>query len=197
MKCDQCDQEATVHELKVVAGKRMERHLCERCARKQGIAVQPQAVPVAELLEKMIQQQVSTPAKPAAPPARSTVCPACATTYAEFRQTGLLGCPECYRAFESQLGPLLERAHEGGTAHAGRVPRRAMSGSPRVSPPAEIAHAARAQAQAASPEARATRLALLRNQLETAVRAEQYEVAARLRDEIRRLSEPEGKPQQR
>jgi protein arginine kinase activator len=189
MKCDQCDLEATVHELRVVGGKKVERHLCERCARKQGIAVQPQAVPVAEMLEKIIQQQASIPkVQPGAVgPARSSVCPACGTTYAQFRETGLLGCPECYRAFEGQLGPLLERAHEGGSAHAGKSPRRASTGSPRAAAHPEIARAARAEAQQASPEAAAARISALRAQLEEAVKAEQYEKAAKLRDELRNL----------
>ena len=37
MKCDQCGQEATVHELRVVNGKKVERHLCEACARKHNL----------------------------------------------------------------------------------------------------------------------------------------------------------------
>jgi protein arginine kinase activator len=189
MKCDQCDLEATVHELRVVGGKKVERHLCEKCARKQGIAVQPQAMPVAEMLEKIIQQQVSIPkVQPGtAGPARASVCPACGTTYAQFRESGLLGCPDCYRAFEGQLGPLLERAHEGGSMHSGRAPKRASAGAPRTTTHPEIARAAKAQAQQNSPEAAAARLAALRKQLEDAVKAEQYEKAAKLRDELRKL----------
>src|ERR1043166_5777332 len=34
MKCEKCELEATVHELRVVNGKRVERHLCEKCARE-------------------------------------------------------------------------------------------------------------------------------------------------------------------
>ena len=67
MKCDQCGQEATVHELRVVNGKKVERHLCEACARKQGIAVQP-ALSVPELLEKYIQQAAASPPNPSKPP---------------------------------------------------------------------------------------------------------------------------------
>src|SRR3954470_16461786 len=116
MKCDQCEQEATVHELRVVGGKKVERHLCERCARKQGIAAQGQPTPVSpEMLQKYMQamQQAAPQAgspKPAvhAPLIKIDTCPSCGTGYLEFRQSGLLGCPECYKAFESQLGPLLE-----------------------------------------------------------------------------------------
>src|SRR5690348_12595116 len=102
MKCDQCEQEATVHELRVVAGKKVERHLCERCARKQGIATQPQIVSPEMLMQAMQQAagQASQQQKPAPPGAlvKPDTCPACGTGYLEFRQSGLLGCPECYKA---------------------------------------------------------------------------------------------------
>jgi len=55
MKCDQCEQEATVHELRVVGGKKVERHLCERCARKQGIATQAQGPLTPEVVQKYMQ----------------------------------------------------------------------------------------------------------------------------------------------
>ncbi|MEX2217299.1 MAG: hypothetical protein WD749_00950, partial [Phycisphaerales bacterium] len=110
MKCDQCDQEATVHELRVVGGKKVERHLCERCARKQGIATQPQIAPVTpEMVQKYMQavQQGAPPtAKPGAPGplVKADTCPTCGLGYLEFRQSGLLGCADCYKAFEGQLG---------------------------------------------------------------------------------------------
>jgi protein arginine kinase activator len=189
MKCDQCGQEATVHELRVVNGKKVERHLCEGCARKQGIAVQP-VLSVPELLEKYIQQAATPPAKPVVPGAptqRTNVCPACGTTYMEFRQNGLLGCEDCYRAFESQLGPLLERAHEGGACHVGKVPRRMLAGGPKAAPTRRAV-----EAVLGGPEQRAGRLAALKKQLEDAVKAEQYERAAKIRDELRKLAEIES-----
>lgn len=195
MKCDQCDQEATVHELRVVSGKKVEKHLCERCARKQGIAVQP-TISVPELIEKYMQQAAAaakTPeAVPAAPP-KVTSCPTCNTGYVEFRQTGLLGCPDCYRAFEVQLGPLLERAHEGGTHHVGKFPRRQISGGTRIEAQAHAGSPPDPDTVLGGPVQRAGRIAALRKQLDEAVQAEQYERAASIRDELRRLAELEAK----
>lgn len=193
MKCELCGQEATVHELRVVSGRKVERHLCERCARKQGIGV-PTGLSVPELIEKYM--SAATPDEPPAAvkeapkpgvPLRTDLCPTCGTTYAEFRQHGLLGCPDCYRTFEAQLGPLLERAHEGGAAHAGKVPRRALSGAKRA--PA----APRPEPGPSDddwPAQRAAKIAVLRKQLDEAVKAEQYERAARLRDDLRKLEAP-------
>jgi protein arginine kinase activator len=107
MKCEQCDAEATVHELRVVNGKRAERHLCEKCAKGQGIAIQT-GLSVPEIIEKMLEQSTKAPEKGGAPRRlpQAGACPECGTTYTEFRQSGLLGCAMCYSAFEGQLGPL-------------------------------------------------------------------------------------------
>ena len=52
-------------------------------------------------------------------------------TWAEFRQSGLLGCAHDYTLFEKDLTPLLQRAHEGATHHVGKVPaRRGGTGVP-------------------------------------------------------------------
>lgn len=171
MKCTQCEQEATVHEVTIKGGKKVEKHLCEACAKKQGIAVQT-TLPIQELLNKYVIAQA------AASPAKASSCPACGLAYTEFRQHGLLGCAECYKAFEGLLGPLLERAHEGATHHVGKSPRRAGRGGE-----------AGAEAVMGGPRERAERLGILQKQLEQAVRAEQYEKAAKLRDEIRRETE--------
>src|SRR5699024_7638257 len=94
-------------------------------------------------------------------------CKQCGMTFSQFRQHSLLGCPACYKAFESELSPLIERAHEGGTHHVGKVPHRAGAG-----------------------EQRQMRLSRMRKRLDEAVAAEDYELAARLRDDIRGLEEP-------
>lgn len=195
MKCDQCNSEATVHELRVVSGKRQERHLCESCARQLGIAVQP-GLTVPELVEKMLEKSVEPPkvAKPDVA-AKPTSCPECGTTYPEFRQSGLLGCPECYKAFEAQLGPLLERAHEGGTHHVGKMPKRALLGEESEQPARKPGTLKKpAESVLGGPEQRAGRISVLRKQLDEAVRTEQYERAAKVRDELRRLTELEGQP---
>ena len=193
MKCEQCDSEATVHELRVVNGKRVERHLCEKCARNEGIAIQA-GMSVPELIEKMLEQTVEgTKAAPSAKAkpetSRSTSCPECGTTWTEFRQSGLLGCASCYAAFEHQLGPLLERAHQGGTHHVGKLPKGALTGTRQLARGKDPV-----EAVLGGPEQMAGKAAALRKQLEEAVRTEQYERAATIRDELRRLTELQNPP---
>lgn len=182
MKCDLCDQEATVQEIVPIKGKLVERHLCEKCARAKGITSQP-TISVPELIEKYLQHaQETSKASAQSGASKATACPSCGTTYVEFRQCMLLGCSECYKAFEPQLGSLLERAHEGGTHHVGKLPRRALGPQPGTQNP-------RAAAILGDAALRAGRITALRKQLDDAVRAEQYEQAAALRDELRRMTE--------
>ena len=96
------------------------------------------------------------------------VCPGCATSYASFQKSGMLGCAQCYQAFRKPLEGLLMRVH-GNTQHAGRMP--GGSGSD-VSIRMNIDR--------------------LREDLVKAIAAEEYEEAARLRDQVRALKQQLG-----
>lgn len=177
-RCDRCEREATVHETLIVNGKQVEKHLCEACAREEGIAI-PAPPSINDVIKQFIVSQAAATPPPGGQPAagatapgapagtaRAPACASCGLTFAEFRHSGLLGCPECYRVFESMLGPLLERAHEGGTHHVGKAPRRAADATDR-----------------------GRSIAALRKQLQDAIAAEQYERAAKLRDQLLRVEE--------
>jgi len=173
-----------VHDLKLLKGGIVsEVHLCAQCAAELGVKVNnyPSAD---ELLQHAISQQSgllsvdiqissSSPAPPTPSPAEAPPkpgwCPNCSTTWSEFIDRGLFGCPECYTTFEDKIGPLLERAHEGGTHHVGKFPQR---GNYR--------------------EDKEVRVRYLHKQLEDAVASEQFERAAQIRDQIRALAEVEG-----
>lgn len=156
-KCEKCDHEATVHLTEIADGQKNERHLCEECAATEGITIKAQ-LPISQLLEELVLQSA------AGKELSELRCDVCGITFLEFRQNGLLGCPNDYQAFEDVLVPLLERAHEGVTVHAGRTP-----------------------ANAAEQERRQNELLRLRGQLKEAVADEDYERAAEIRDRIKKL----------
>jgi protein arginine kinase activator len=185
MKCDRCNSEATVHDVLIRNGQRVERHLCERCAAAEGVAPPVGGTPesVAALLSKFVSIKSGATTGQRDP---SPTCGTCGLTFAQFRHDGLMGCPDCYTAFEAPLGPLLERAHEGGVHHVGKVPVRLRGGlrsAARGDPPAAPATDPRPDIA----EDRSRRLAALRRRLAEAVSHERYEEAARLRDELRAL----------
>jgi protein arginine kinase activator len=161
-KCDQCEKRATHHSVEIIKGQKIEKHLCDEHAAAAGLAVTKAVpAPINELLSNFVKLHSG-----AAAAGGEAKCENCGLTFAEFRDSSLLGCPQCYSAFEGQLAPLLERAHEGASHHVGKTPNRAGAGQ---------------QKQQA--------LLRLRKRLSDAVAAEDYEQAAKLRDQVRELEE--------
>lgn len=202
VKCDQCENEATVHEVMIKGGKKQERHLCERCARQVGVSIATNpggGAPISQLLSQFMASPGAAQGQAgegAATGERAgakvvNVCPTCGLGFAQFRNNGLLGCAGCYSAFDPQLTPLLSRAHEGGTHHIGKRPKRLRESAETGGASApQAAQPKRDSAQADAELERQSKIAATRRRLGEAVASEQYEVAAQLRDELARL---EGK----
>ena len=136
-----------------------ERFFCEACARALKLPIQGGAG--VKSLVNIVQLLKHSASK--ARLDQGQACPDCGMTLGEFRTKGRLGCPKDYEIFGSQLDSLLRRVHNS-TQHVGRVPGIDEDTLKRK-----------------------TRLTTLRAQLEAAIREEQYESAARLRDEIQSI----------
>ncbi len=162
--CQHCKQApATVHLTDIQqSGEPTERHLCEACAAQEGITMKVQESPQ-NMLEKFVKVGVSMQA------GTQRKCPTCGITFGEFRAQGLLGCPHDYSEFGDLLIPLIERVQDGAEQHVGKTPGMPSEKS----------------------KLRVTIMGL-RRELEAAVAAEQYEKAAKLRDELLRLEAEEA-----
>lgn len=161
MSCDQChEREAVIHLTQIVNEQVTTIHLCERCAAEKGVE-SPGGVtktPLGTFLAAMGKGlPETTPA-----PRTADACPRCGGTLQDFRETGRLGCPECWRTFEAPLRDLLRRLH-GSTHHLGE----------------------RYMETAAPPATEGTRAAELRERLRLAVETENFELAAELRDQLK------------
>jgi protein arginine kinase activator len=166
MQCQCCkNNTATIHLTEITDGQRIEMHLCELCAQKQGLTVKTQ-IPLNELLSTLLSAQAQP--ESASAEAEKRVCPHCGITLREFRKKSLLGCPADYDVFEEYIRPLIQSSHEGGTAHCGKIPSRTPSQTKKQ-----------------------TELLALRRELQAAVREEKYEAAAKLRDKISKMLEAE------
>jgi protein arginine kinase activator len=115
MSCDQCrEREAVIHLTQIVNDQVTTLHLCERCAAEKGVE-SPGSVaktPLGTFLAAM-GKEVEVPA-----PRSADTCSRCGASLQDFRESGRLGCPDCWRAFESPLRDLLRRLH-GSTLHVG------------------------------------------------------------------------------
>ncbi|MFO0950448.1 MAG: UvrB/UvrC motif-containing protein [Isosphaeraceae bacterium] len=155
MTCQRCSSEAKVHLTETVNGRRREVHLCASCARKAGVL--PEESPAELPLDKVVQGLILTHVGELVGELAGLTCPDCGLKFMEYRAEGRLGCPHDYAVFARGLLPVVQRAH-GATRHVGKTAR--------VRPAA------------------AARLRL-RTRLREAVAREDYEEAARVRDQLR------------
>jgi protein arginine kinase activator len=160
MLCDSCKERDSVVTLTTSNAQGVtELHLCEKCAAERGIETQLTA-PKQPLTDFILAVQKQVPTMML----ESSRCSFCSGTLRDFKSSGRLGCAYCYATFESSLRDLLRRVH-GNSRHQGK----------RYQPP---------QAQV---EEGATMLSELRDRLRRAIEQEQFEEAARLRDQIKVL----------
>jgi len=141
--------------------------LCEDCAKAKGIN-DPTSFGLADL-DLVLGLGASQEIEQAAGGVELK-CPRCGFTQADFKKSGRLGCPECYHTFAEGLGGLLKTMHKG-TRHAGKAPE-ALRQSRDLS----------------------DRLKTLQTKLAKAIKDEDFEQAAILRDEIKQMSEHPATP---
>ena len=172
MLCDDCGHhEAVVHIVQIGPQGRVEKNLCEKCAAGYG-ELMPESQPrknmsVDDFLRGMFRQPAEQGEKPKEREGEPLVltCPNCGMSYEDFQQTGKIGCSVCYGTFRRQLEPLLRRIH-GTSTHSGKIPRRS-GGTLELK----------------------QEIKRLRAELKEKVAQEEYEEAARLRDEVRALEQ--------
>jgi protein arginine kinase activator len=160
MKCQKCNNQATLHITEIVNDDQFEDlHLCEGCANKYLYEPQQKGAGAKGGMMSAVEESDELSAL------NRRECPQCGIKFVEFRNSGRLGCPHDYQEFHDELVTLLENIH-GETRHVGKTPRRQPQNK---------------QTQ--------SELIQLRKQLQQAVNREAYEEAARLRDRIRKLEE--------
>ena len=164
MKCEvsNCENEATVHLTEIREGKKHEMHLCERCAAEKGLPGKSH-FSISDLLAGIASQAQQQAAKPKR--GKEAACPVCTTTLTQFQSSGRFGCPECYTTFKEDVLGLVEKIHDAAQ-HVGKVPKRVSS---EISLQKDLRQ--------------------LQLDLKRAVRKEDYEKAAAIRDQIRQMEE--------
>lgn len=146
-------------------GEKSAHHLCETCAKEQGqlFSQAAQGFNFNQLLSGLLNME-SSPGF-ATPSTTAVRCENCGMTYNQFTEIGRFGCPECYNSFSARLEPLLRRI-QSSTEHTGKIP-----------------------VQSGERLKLRKKLDTLRKDLKQAVIQEQFEEAAKLRDEIRELEQ--------
>lgn len=161
MLCDKCKKRsACVHITKIVNGKKIETHVCEECAHSLGE------------LSFSFENQFSVHdflkgmfnVGPLEVP-EEVACSRCGMTYSDFSRSGRIGCSHCYQTFAAELESIIKRVH-GECSHTGKIPKR-CGGKLAIN----------------------QQLQRLRKELERCVAREEYEQAAKIRDQIKCLEQ--------
>ena len=158
MKCDLCKKNEAVLYIKDVEGhKEFHQKLCMDCVMKMSDNVLPALLPLASILGVL-----NIPGLSLTLDKRTFKCPHCKRTLEEIEKTHIVGCETCYKTFKDFIDPII---FTSGYAlpYKGSYPKSLQKYSEHRK-----------------------RLKLLKSQLQDAVNTEDFEIAAKVRDELKR-----------
>lgn len=156
--CEECGlHPANIHLTQIVENETQSFHICEACAQKRGINIS-----IDEEAMKVSALASPVPVFPG-PVEADRECPSCGMKLSEFRSKGWLGCSGCYKAFEKEIESMLLQSH-GSTEHKGKIYREFSLDKKEKT---DVSH--------------------LRSELNSAIKNEEFERAAKLRDAIHDL----------
>lgn len=185
--CDECKKNnASVFYKQTINGKTTEMHLCEECAEKAGITSGFEtsfSSPFDDIFSHMIfgTPEISPKLVSAPEP-----CPVCGFTLRDIKKTSRFGCSECYKVFGNYIDKrsLSEGEYKGKTPKAlgKRIKEIVTDAAMDIKEAIKESKEEKAQSKEAKKD-----INELRIKLKKAVSAEDYEQAAKLRDEIKAL----------
>ena len=162
MICDSCKKKnANFHYTKIINGNIEEFHLCETCAFENQELDIDKPFSIHKLFSGLFESMENTREEKN----NDITCSNCGLTFSKFQKTGKLGCLKCYDDFSEYLRPIINGIH-GHNHHRGKTPKR-------VSP--EIILQREAEE--------------LMIKLEEAIKNEEFEEAAIIRDEIKQVKD--------
>lgn len=164
MVCQNCGKnEATTHIKQIINGDMAESHLCSDCASHLGYSdmFSGFGLNLSELFGGFLGDMM-----PSLTSGKTQRCTKCGTSFEEIVHSGRVGCADCYTTFYDRLLPSIQRIH-GKIKHSGKV-----STAPVETPKIETT------------EEKIEKLKALMNE---AVAKQEFEEAAKIRDEIKAL----------
>jgi len=170
MLCQDCKKrEAQVHLTQIINNEKTTLNLCKECAASRGFHSPLDNVPfpLAELLSGLTSDMPSIERQSV----EQVTCPNCGLTFQEFTGQGRFGCGECYKAFRTQLEPIMRKIH-GASLHRGRSPVVLDTANPETEQVLPIREEER-----------------LEEELTKAIESEDFERAAEIRDKLKAMRE--------
>lgn len=176
MKCDICkENEASIHIQEVINNNIKTLHICDDCAKTYGFknGLMNIGFNLMDFFEKFDPFNSEVPfknehnlkqKKTLIEDENIIKCSQCGLSYDEFLEKGKFGCAFCYTAFKEQIKPIIRRIH-GKVYHKGKVPKKYKKTLKLMQD-----------------------LKILNSRLRSAVKKEDFEKAAEIRDKIKQLT---------
>lgn len=166
MKCQKCGaNNASTHVKTIINGEFKEYDLCSECAQKMGYTN------VFGDMENEFSNFLGSffgnvlPAR-----TQATRCEFCGSSYSEIAKSGHVGCANCYKLFADELYPSIRRIH-GNTTHCGKNSKNSENST-------------KAKVQTETIE---DKIKKLKTELDKAIKEQNFELAAELRDKIKEM----------
>lgn len=177
MLCENCGKNyANVKYTQIINGHKKEISLCEECSKKLGIGDISFNMPIdfssffGDFADEFENDLI-----PSLGIEKQLKCNNCNLTFDEFMKTGKFGCPECFDVFKIKLDPILKQI-QGENRHIGRL------GKINQTKPDYVQNV-----QETDVEEEMSEVEKLKQDLKKAIKEENYEQAAKIRDEIKKL----------
>ena len=222
MLCDICQtRPAKIFYTEIVNGQKKEQHLCEQCASEytavplNGIMGGQGLSSVGSILSGILSNYAKDRGKSLnAEKKGEIICPECGTGESEFLKTGRMGCPVCYNTFRDMIAKNF-KTMQGGMVHTGKEPSYAKYIQIDDAPSAEIKKknkdflnldeedlgideektSGKKAISGKGNKKKSNGIEELKEKMKNAVAEEDYELAAAIRDEIRKLEKKEADPE--
>jgi protein arginine kinase activator len=161
MKCEICGaRKAVIHIQQVIGKERVDLHMCEECALERGITGEGEHVELS--ISNMLNGLVDIRNLKEK---KNAICPQCGLSWDLIHKREKMGCAECYTTFSREIRFLLEKMGVE-SAHRGKLPKGLRTYKRYL-----------------------VDVVKLKEGLKEALKREDYEKAARIRDRLAELEE--------
>ena len=209
MLCERCKiREANIQYTEIANGVRTEHNYCAQCAKEMDFgpysAIFEGEFPLGKLLSGLLGVPGGADEEEKT---SQIVCPTCGTSYDDFVKNSRFGCADCYSVFDLLINDKIKQL-QGNVRHTGKHPKfqkikadpfhltssdQFEEGKERVEKKTGLfAGETEMKAETGAESAAEMQLRQLESKLREAVRREEYEEAAKYRDQIRALKEAQA-----
>ena len=206
MLCERCKiREANIQYTEIANGVRAEHNYCAQCAKEMDFGPYSAIFEGEFPLGKLLSGLLGVPGEEAEEEKTGQIiCPTCGTSYDDFVKNSRFGCADCYSVFDLLIHDKI-RQLQGNVRHTGKHPKfqkikadpfHLTSCDQPEKGTADMTPANREEqtlnTDAAVENETQLQIRKLEARLREAVRAEEYEIAAECRDQIRALKEAQS-----